>query len=108
MKLLLKGIGASPGHVKGKARLFSPGDDLSDFKENDILVTRLTDPSMVQAMIKAAAIITDIGGIISHPAILSREMGIPCIVNTKKATKKIKTGMNLYVDGERGKIYVLD
>jgi len=72
------------------------------------LVTTITDPTMVQAMIKAAAIVTDIGGITSHPAILSREMGIPCVVNTKEGTKLIKDGMRLKVDGDKGEVYVLD
>lgn len=104
---LLKGMAASGGKVQGKARLFSPGDSVASFEEGDILVTTLTDPTMVQAMVKAAAIVTDIGGITSHPAILSREMGIPCVVNTKEATTKIKDGMMLVVDGDNGIIYEL-
>jgi len=108
VKVLLKGIGASPGITEGTARIFYPGDDLSSFEEENILVTTITDPTMVSAMVKAKAIITDIGGITSHPAILSREMGIPCVVNTKKATKKIKNGMRICVDGQKGKIYALD
>lgn len=63
---------------------------------------------MVGAMIKTAAIVTDIGGITSHPAIVSREMGIPCVVNTKDATKQIATGMKLSVNGTNGEIYVMD
>ncbi|MDD5341731.1 MAG: PEP-utilizing enzyme [Patescibacteria group bacterium] len=106
-KILLKGIGASPGIAEGAARIFHSGDDPSSFKEGDVLVAAITDPTMVTAMIKAAAIITDIGGITSHPAILSREMGIPCIVNTKKATEKIKNGRRIRVDGQKGEIYDL-
>lgn len=107
-KLLLSGISASPGNAEGIARLFNSGDNLSSFQDGDILVATITDPTMVTAMIKAAAIITDIGGITSHPAILSREMGIPCVVNTKEATKKIKDGMKIRVDGQKGNVYVLD
>jgi pyruvate,water dikinase len=107
-KILLKGIGASPGTIEGVAKLFHSGDNPSIFKSGEILVTTLTDPTMATVMIKATAIITDIGGITSHPAILSREMGIPCVVNTKDATKKIKNGMKIRVDGQKGKIYVLD
>lgn len=107
-KILLKGMGASPGNIEGIARLFYSGDDPSAFEEGNILVTTITDPTMVTAMVKAAAIITDIGGITSHPAILSREMGIPCIVNTKEATRKINNGMHIRVDGQKGEIYVLD
>ena len=107
-KILLTGIGASAGIAEGVARLFHSGDDISSFQNGDVLVTTLTDPTMVTAMVKASAIVTDIGGITSHPAILSREMGIPCVVNTKEATKKIKNGMHIRVDGQKGKIYDLD
>jgi len=105
MKLILKGLGASPGKVEGTAKIFMPGENNADFPEEAILVTTLTDPTMVNAMVKAAAIVTDIGGITSHPAILSREMGIPCVVNTKEATKLIKDGMKIYVDGTKGEVY---
>lgn len=107
-KLIVKGIGASSGIAEGTAKLFSSGDNSGNFNEGDILITSLTDPTMVQAMVKAAAIVTDIGGIISHPAILSREMGIPCVVNTKEATKVINNGMKILVDGDKGEIYALD
>ncbi|HEY4512617.1 MAG TPA: PEP-utilizing enzyme [Candidatus Paceibacterota bacterium] len=107
-KLILKGIPASTGSVQGRAKIFMPGEDNVAFSEGDILVTSLTDPTMVQAMVKAAAIVTDTGGVTSHPAILSREMGIPCIVNTKEATKIIKNGDLILVDGTTGEIYEVD
>lgn len=106
-KLILEGLAASSGVAIGKAKVILPGED-SSLEEGDILVTTLTDPTMVRAMIKAVAIITDQGGITSHPAILSREMGIPAIVNTKQATRIIKNGMLIKVDGKQGKIYALD
>lgn len=107
-KLILKGMAANGGVVEGKAKLLLPSDDLTSFTEGDILITTLTDPTMVQAIVKAVAIVTDIGGITSHPAILSREMGIPCVVNTKEATKVIKDGMRILVDGTKGEIYAVD
>jgi pyruvate, water dikinase len=107
-KLLLKGVGASAGVAEGVAYLLESGGDMSGFSEGDILVTTITDPTMVKAMTKAAAIVTDIGGITSHPAILSREMGIPCVVNTREATKQIVTGMRLSVNGTTGEVYELD
>jgi pyruvate, water dikinase len=107
-KSILKGIGASQGAAEGVVRIFMPGTDHDAFNEGEILVTTLTDPTMVQAMVKAAAIVTDIGGITSHPAILSREMGIPCVVNTKEATKVLKDGSRIRVDGSTGEIYELD
>lgn len=106
-KLILKGLAASTGSASGKVRVLLPTDDLTDFQDGEILVTTITDPTMVGAMIKAAAIVTDIGGITSHPAILSREMGIPCVVNTKQATKSLKNGMNILVDGTKGEVYEL-
>lgn len=105
---MLKGLPASAGTAQGVAKIFLPGTPNQDFPKNAILVTTLTDPTMVQAMINASAIVTDIGGITSHPAIVSREMGIPCVVNTKHATQIIKDGMRILVDGEKGEIYELD
>ncbi|GEM_PF-2048740 len=105
MKKILSGVAASPGIAKGKVKILLSENSMTDFPENTILVTTLTNPSMVKAMIKAAAIVTDIGGITSHPAILSREMGIPCVVNTKDATKILRDGSNIVVDGNTGEIY---
>lgn len=107
MKLILQGLGASAGIVEGVAKIFIPGQPSVQFPENAILVTTLTDPTMVMAMTKASAIITDMGGITSHPAILSREMGIPCVVNTKRATQVIQDGMNLKINGTTGEIFLL-
>ena len=107
MKLILKGLGASEGSFEGTAKIFLPGDDPKLFPENAIMVTTLTDPTMVMAMMKASAIVSDIGGITSHPAILSREMGIPCVVNTKQGTSLIKDGQKIRVDGTKGEIYEL-
>ncbi|MFH1750587.1 MAG: PEP-utilizing enzyme [Candidatus Micrarchaeota archaeon] len=105
MKLILKGIGASEGKAQGKVRIVESADDHFKFREGDILVTRITDPTMTVLMNRAAAIVCDIGGITSHPSIVSREMGIPCVVNTKNATKNLKDGMEVLVDGKLGEVY---
>lgn len=107
-KLIVKGMAASNGEVQGIAKIFLPGDDAKNFPQDAILVTTLTDPTMVMAMMKAAAIVADMGGITSHPAILSREMGIPCVVNSKEGTKLIKDGQKIKVDGTTGEVYELD
>lgn len=107
-KLIVTGIAASPGISIGRARLLFSAGESALLNEGDVLVTKLTDPTMVTAMIKASAIVTDIGGITSHAAILSREMGIPCVVNTKQATNRIKDGMHILVDGGKGEIYAMD
>src|SRR6185503_18075232 len=100
-KLIIKGLAASSGLIEGTAKIFLPGEDPKTFPENAIMVTTLTDPTMVMAMMKASGIVADMGGITSHPAILSREMGIPCVVNTKQGTKTIKDGQKIKVDGTK-------
>ena len=106
-KMILKGVAASGGVAKGAARIIISHKDLKRFQKGDVLVTYITDPSMVVMMNRASAIICDIGSITSHPSIVSRELGIPCVVNVKKATKILKDGMKLKVDGNKGKIYIL-
>ncbi|MDP3742497.1 MAG: PEP-utilizing enzyme [Candidatus Micrarchaeota archaeon] len=110
MKKLLSGVTASNGKVEGVARVVVSEADFEAFQEGEILVVKITDPTMVIIMNKSAAIICDIGGIGSHPAIISRELGIPCIVNTKTATTAIKSGMKITIDasGTEGAIYGMD
>ena len=79
--------------------------DLDKVNKGDVLVTKMTNPDMVVTMQKASAIVTDEGGITSHAAIVSREMGIPCVVGTKEATTKLKEGEMITVDGFNGKVY---
>lgn len=74
-------------------------------KKGDILVTEMTNPLFVPAMEKAVAIVTDEGGMTCHAAIVSRELGIPCVVGTKKATKILRDGMAIVVDGKSGEIF---
>ena len=74
-------------------------------KKGDILVTEMTDPLYMLAIEKAKAIVTDVGGLLCHAAITSREMKIPCIVNTKKATKILKNNQKIIVNVTKGEIY---
>ncbi len=105
MKVIVKGIAASPGKAKGVARVILPGTRRS-LKEGEILVAYITNASMfVDIISKAKAIVTDEGGITSHPAIVARELGVPCVVATKTATQKIKDGQRIVVDGNQGVIY---
>jgi pyruvate,water dikinase len=103
--LILSGTAASGGQAQGKVKIVTSIKDGPSFEEGSVLVTRITDPSMVMMMAKAAAIVCDIGGLTSHPSIVSREMGIPCVVNTKNATTVLKDGQEVIVDGTAGKIY---
>ncbi len=105
-RVLLRGIGASPGIVEGYVRVaFTPEEALSKFKGDDILVTPMTDPSWTVCIAKAKAIVTNTGGMLCHAAIVAREMGIPCVTGTGNATEKLKDGMKIVVDGSEGVVY---
>ncbi len=104
-KIILKGQGAAPGIASGKVVVIRDVKDTGSVREGDILVTKMTNPDMVPAMRKVAAIITDEGGLTCHAAIVSRELGTPAIVGTKTATKVLTNGQLITVDGEKGLIY---
>jgi len=104
-KILIKGQGAAPGIASGKVAIIRDAKDTGAVKEGDILVTRMTNPDMVPAMRKVAAIITDEGGMTCHAAIVSRELGTPAVVGTKTATQQLKNGQMVTVDGELGIVY---
>jgi pyruvate,water dikinase len=104
-KILLQGQGAAPGIASGRVVIVSDVKDTGKIKEGDILVTRMTNPDMVPAMRKVAAIVTDEGGMTCHAAIVSRELGTPAVVGTKKATAILRPGQVITVDGEKGLIY---
>lgn len=104
-KIILEGLGSSPGIGVGTVRIVKDMSDLSKIKKGDILVTEMTNPDMVVSMQKSAAIVTNEGGTTSHASIVSREMGIPCVVGTGNATSVLKNGEKVTVDGTNGKIY---
>ncbi len=102
---ILKGLPASPGYATGTVKIIHDISELSKVQKGDILVTTMTTPDMVPAMEKAAAIITDEGGMTCHAAIVSRELGIPAVVGTEKATKVLKDGDVVTVDAYKGLVY---
>ncbi|MFA5613995.1 MAG: phosphoenolpyruvate synthase [Methanoculleus sp.] len=104
-EVLLEGQGASPGIASGRVVIVRDVRDTSTIKDGDILVTRMTNPDMVPAMRRVRAIVTDEGGMTCHAAIVSRELGTPAVVGTKKATKTLQDGQVITVDGEKGIIY---
>lgn len=104
-EVLLQGQGASPGLVTGVVKIVHNQKELSKVKKGDILVAKMTSPDYVPAMKQAAAIVTDEGGITSHAAIVSRELGVPCVVGTKMATQKLKDGLVITVNGKIGVVY---
>ena len=103
----LKGTIANKGNVRGIVRIIKSDKDFDKFNEGDILVAELTNPSFTVIIIKAAAIITDKGWITSHPAIISREFNIPCIVGVENATKILKDGYKVEVDANRGIVKII-
>ena len=104
-KVLLKGLGASPGVAGGPVRIVSDEMNLEVVKKGDVLVTAMTSPDMVPAMTRAAAIVPDEGGMTCHAAIVARELGIPCIVGASHATELLKDGEKITVDGSMGVVY---
>jgi pyruvate,water dikinase len=102
---ILHGLAASPGIGSGVVKIVHNLDDLEKIKKGDVMVTIMTNPDMVVAMQKSAAIVTDEGGLTAHAAIVSREMGIPAVVGTQEATHKLKDGDIITVDGYTGKVY---
>lgn len=104
-KIIVTGIGASIGVASGPVRIIHSPDQIDQVKEGDVLVTEMTTPDFVPAMRRAVAIVTDEGGKTSHAAIVSREMGIPCVVGTTVATKKLKDTQVITVDGHEGAVY---
>jgi len=104
-KVILSGLGVSVGIASGIVKIVNSISELSKIKPGDILVTRMTTPDMVPAMKRAVAIITDEGGMTCHAAIVARELGIPCIVGTKTATKEILEGQVVTIDGKKGLVY---
>lgn len=103
--IILKGDPASPGIAAGPAKIVLSAKEIDKVLPGDVLVAPETNPDFVPAMKKAVAIITDSGGRTSHAAIVSRELGIPAVVGTIKATKTLKTGNVITVNGTTGEIY---
>jgi pyruvate,water dikinase len=105
MKLLVKGDSASPGLVSGVVRFILSPKEIHRLKVGEVMVTSMTTPDFVPAMKKAAALVTDKGGQTSHAAIVSRELGLPCVVGTGDATKKLKEGRVVTVNGKTGEVF---
>lgn len=105
MKLLAKGDSASPGLVSGIVRHILTPKEIYKLKTGEIMVTSMTTPDFVPAMKKAAALVTDKGGQTSHAAIVSRELGLPCVVGTGNATKVLKEGRVVTVNGKTGEVF---
>jgi pyruvate,water dikinase len=105
---VLSGTAVSSGTVTGRARVILHADDHEHVEAGEILVAPFTDPAWTPYFLPAAGVVMDLGGILSHGSIIAREYGIPAVANVGHASKIIKTGQMLRVDGDRGIVTILD
>ncbi|MHB1209773.1 MAG: phosphoenolpyruvate synthase [Acidimicrobiales bacterium] len=106
--ILLQGLAASSGRATGVVRVLESPDQGDELKDGEILVARMTSPDWVPTMRRAGALVTDEGGTTCHAAIVSRELGVPCVVGARTATKILRTGELVTVDGSQGAVYAGD
>jgi pyruvate,water dikinase len=104
---VLNGAAASPGVVEGEARVVRSVDQIGDVRDGEILVCGSTSPAWAPIFSKIKATVTDVGGVMSHAAIVAREYGLPAVVGTGRATATIRTGQTIRVDGSEGTVTVL-
>ena len=104
----ITGIGGSPGVVEGIARVVTREDQFDEVRAGDILVCQMTNPAWVVLFTKIVGLVTDAGGTVSHPAVLSREFGIPAVVGTTVGTEQIHTGDRIRINGATGVVSILD
>jgi len=104
----IRGFAASNGVVEGPACVIKSVEDIGRLQQGDILVCQITNPTWAPIFQKIAAAVSDIGGSMSHAAIVAREFGLPAVVGTGNATSRIKNGQRLRVDGGRGVVTILD
>jgi pyruvate,water dikinase len=103
----IRGLGASPGQVTAVARVLSGPEDFDQMRPGDVLVASITTPAWTPLFAMASAVVTDIGGILSHGSIVAREYGIPAVLGTGVATRRIRSGQVVRVDGSKGTITLL-
>jgi pyruvate,water dikinase len=103
-EMLLRGLGASPGIASGPVRIVRKLDQLDKVGQGDIIVTEMTTPDMVPAMKRAAGIVTDEGGMTSHAAIVSRELGVPAVVGSGNASEVLADGRVVTIDGDKSSV----
>jgi pyruvate,water dikinase len=104
----LVGLAASPGVVEGPARVVDSPEQFDSVREGDVLVCTMTNPAWVVVFTKVAGLVTDSGGVVSHPAVIAREFGIPAVVGTSVATERVTTGDVLRVNGTTGRVELLE
>ncbi len=105
---VLSGVGCSPGQVTGTARVLHGPEDFDEMELGDILVADVTTPAWTPLFAMAAGIVTNVGGPLSHGSIVAREYGIPAVLGTGVATRRIESGQRVTVDGEAGTVSLLE
>ena len=105
---VIKGIGASAGQVIGTARVLGGPQDFGQMQPGDVLVASITTPAWTSLFAMASAVVTDIGGPLSHSSIVAREYGIPAVLGTAVATRRMSSGERIRVDGDAGTVTLLD
>ncbi len=105
---VLKSVPGSAGVVEGFARVVETPREFDQIRKGDFMVCRMTNPGWIVSFSKISGLVTDTGGALSHPAVVSREFGIPCVVGTARATRVIKTGDRIRVDGDKGIVEILE
>ena len=104
----MTGNAGSSGKAKGRARIVMDPADALNFEPGDVLIAPFTDPAWTPLFLPAAAVVVNVGALMSHAIIVSRELGIPCVVAVEEATEKIREGSMIEVDGTAGTVKLLD
>jgi rifampicin phosphotransferase len=103
----LVGIPVSSGIIEGRARVIVKMEDANDIGEGDILVTTFTDPSWTPLFVSVKGLVTEVGGLMTHGSVIAREYGLPAVVGVENATKLIKDGQRIRVNGTEGYVELL-
>jgi phosphohistidine swiveling domain-containing protein len=103
----LNGVGVCGGRVRGRVRIVTP-ETIDDLEPGEILVAEVTDVGYTAAFSYAAAVVTELGGPMSHAAVVAREFGIPCVVDVQEATRRLPPGALVEIDGDSGEIHVVE
>jgi len=104
----VEGQGVSPGTLEGRVRVVTNPTAETSMEAGEILVCPMTDPSWASLLMLASGAVIDMGGPLSHGAVVARELGIPCIMNTVNGSKTLRTGDLVRMDGEKGTVEVLE
>jgi phosphoenolpyruvate synthase/pyruvate phosphate dikinase len=106
--VVIKGVAASPGTITAPACILHGPEDFSKMRTGDVLVAPLTTPAWTPLFARASAVVTDVGGPLSHGSIVAREYGIPAVLGTGEATRRLQTGQVVRVDGGAGLVTLVE